>query len=139
MGTSSKIHRTAHFRCGDWGVSGAIACSAEHTAVPHVDHDESFTGGMAPICSWQDSWRRPKIITSQGWNTVAPVAAHSPVHITVEATAPHEPGRYISYFRLFDPVSGLPFGDRIWLDMTVSGPPSDTDWDMLHGDGKTNQ
>lgn len=81
----------------------------------------------------------PKIITSQGWNTAAPVAAHSPVHITVEANAPHEPGRYISYFRLFDPVSDLPFGDRIWLDMTVSGPSSDTDWDMLHGDGKTNQ
>jgi len=79
----------------------------------------------------------PKIITSQGWSTAAPVAAHSPVHITVEATAPQEPGRYISYFRLFDPVSILPFGDRIWLDMTVSGPPSDTDWDMLHGEGKS--
>lgn len=80
----------------------------------------------------------PKIITSQ-FNTTVPVAAQSPVHITVEARTPSEPGRYISYFRLFDPASLQPFGDRIWLDMTVSASSSDTDWDMLHGDDKAVQ
>merc|ERR1712072_620985 len=40
------------------------------------------------------------------------------VEIVVEATAPTKPGRYIHYWRLHE-ENGAPFGDRIWLDMTV--------------------
>merc|ERR1712100_689419 len=32
--------------------------------------------------------------------------------------APEKPGRYIHYWRLHD-SNNVPFGDRIWLDMTV--------------------
>ena len=78
------------------------------------------------------------IIKTPVWKTPSPVAAQSPVHITVEALSPNEPGRYISYFRLFDQAN-RPFGDRIWLDVTVSGSSSDTDWDMLHGEAKVGQ
>lgn len=76
------------------------------------------------------------IIQTNVWATPSPVGANTPVHITVEAQAPTEPGRYISYFRLFDSTKKA-FGDRIWLDITVSGSSSDTDWDMLHG-GNSN-
>lgn len=79
----------------------------------------------------------PNIIKSS-FCTSSPVAAHTPVHITVEAVAPNEPGRYISYFRLFD-KSDRVFGDRIWLDMQVVGPSSDTDWDLLHEEAQAGQ
>lgn len=79
----------------------------------------------------------PNIIKSS-FCTSSPVAAHTPVHITVEAVAPNEPGRYISYFRLFD-KSDQVFGDRIWLDMQVVGSSSDTDWDLLHEEAQAGQ
>merc|ERR1712167_556239 len=68
------------------------------------------------------------IIKTPVWKTPSPV----------DAPSPNEPGRYISYFRLFDQAN-RPFGDRIWLDVTVSGSSSDTDWDMLQGEAKVGQ
>merc|ERR1712036_69728 len=48
-------------------------------------------------------------------NAVRPRAT---VDIVVDAIAPEKPGRYIHYWRLHD-SNNVPFGDRIWLDMTV--------------------
>merc|ERR1712093_413823 len=55
------------------------------------------------------------------WKMVNPseiVEPKATVDIVVDAIAPEKPGRYIHYWRLHD-SNNVPFGDRIWLDMTV--------------------
>merc|ERR1711871_1546012 len=42
------------------------------------------------------------------------------VDVEVELIAPEDDGRYISYWRLHDDVSGSKFGDRIWVDVSVN-------------------
>lgn len=58
------------------------------------------------------------VIQTREWNPSAIVESKATVDIVVDAIAPEKPGRYIHYWRLHD-SNNAPFGDRIWLDMTV--------------------
>jgi len=58
------------------------------------------------------------VISTKKWKPYNPLKPKEVVEIVVEATAPTKPGRYIHYWRLHE-ENGAPFGDRIWLDMTV--------------------
>lgn len=58
------------------------------------------------------------VIQTRQWNPSAIVEPKATVDIVVDAIAPEKPGRYIHYWRLHD-SNNVPFGDRIWLDMTV--------------------
>lgn len=58
------------------------------------------------------------VIQTKEWKPYNPLKPKEEVEIVVEAVAPTKPGRYIHYWRLHEP-NGAPFGDRIWLDMTV--------------------
>ena len=58
------------------------------------------------------------IIKTSEFGFNAEVTAHQSIHITVEAVAPTARGRYVDYWRVHDKAN-KPFGDRIWLDMTV--------------------
>ena len=40
--------------------------------------------------------------------------------VEVALAAPEQDGRYISYWRLHDDASGIKFGDRIWVDVSVN-------------------
>jgi len=59
-----------------------------------------------------------EIIKTSEFGFNAEVTAHQPIHITVEAVAPKARGRYVDYWRVHDKTN-KPFGDRIWLDLTV--------------------
>merc|ERR1719263_2611897 len=41
------------------------------------------------------------------------------VDINVALVTPDHEGRFISYWRLHDEASGVKFGDRIWVDVSV--------------------
>jgi len=58
------------------------------------------------------------VIQTKEWMPLSIVAPKATVNIVVDAIAPEKPGRYIHYWRLHD-ANNSPFGDRIWLDMTV--------------------
>ena len=58
------------------------------------------------------------VIQTKSWVPPSSVAPKATVDIVVDAIAPQKPGRYIHYWRLHD-ANNSPFGDRIWLDMTV--------------------
>merc|ERR1711871_637894 len=47
------------------------------------------------------------------------VAPGDVVDVEVALVAPEQDGRYISYWRLHDDASGINFGDRIWVDVSV--------------------
>lgn len=62
----------------------------------------------------------------KGTSAIVPVAPALPgtsVDVTIDLITPSEPGRYISYWRLFNGEE--PFGDRIWIDITVKKLPVD--------------
>merc|ERR1711968_80827 len=48
------------------------------------------------------------------------VAPGDVVDVEVALVAPEQDGRYISYWRLHDDASGIKFGDRIWVDVSVN-------------------
>merc|ERR1719218_72744 len=58
------------------------------------------------------------VIQTKEWTPPSIVGPKATVDIVVDAIAPEKPGRYIHYWRLHD-ANNSPFGDRIWLDMTV--------------------
>lgn len=58
------------------------------------------------------------VIQTKEWMPLSIVGPKATVNIVVDAIAPEKPGRYIHYWRLHD-ANNNPFGDRIWLDMTV--------------------
>jgi len=58
------------------------------------------------------------VIQTKEWMPLSIVGPKATVNIVVDAIAPEKPGRYIHYWRLHD-ANNSPFGDRIWLDMTV--------------------
>merc|ERR1711988_1058218 len=58
------------------------------------------------------------VIQTKEWTPPSIVGPKATVDIVVDAIAPEKPGRYIHYWRLHD-ANNVPFGDRIWLDMTV--------------------
>jgi len=58
------------------------------------------------------------VIQTKEWTPSSIVDSKTTTDIVVEAVAPEKPGRYIHYWRLHD-ANNQPFGDRIWLDMTV--------------------
>jgi len=74
-----------------------------------------------------DAWPADtKLVFIGGDQLGAPVSVPVPsaepgaqVTVSVDMTAPAEPGRYSSYWRLEEP-SGTRFGQRIWVDLYVA-------------------
>jgi len=50
---------------------------------------------------------------------VAPAPAGSEVEVAISLTAPTEPGRYVSYWRLAVPPAMKKFGQRIWVQVLI--------------------
>jgi len=64
------------------------------------------------------------------------------VDVAVDLTAPTKAGRYVAYYRLYDPARDKKFGQRVWVEiLVVSGSSSseaDLSWQLVDNekDGK---
>ena len=67
--------------------------------------------------------------------TFGKVGPGEEVQAKVMFTAPEAEGRYINYWRLFN--GDRRFGDRMWLDVTVTNPSAKEDEEKLHGESST--
>jgi len=47
------------------------------------------------------------------------VQPNETVDVSIQLTAPNEPGRYTGYWRLYDPTIERKFGPRFWVQITV--------------------
>jgi len=63
------------------------------------------------------------------------------VDISVDLTAPMQAGRYIAYYRLFDPVEAQRFGQRVWVQIQVPSASSDEpeEDDAVKGKGRKHR
>merc|ERR1712164_204889 len=58
------------------------------------------------------------------------VAPGQIVDVEVALVAPNHEGRFISYWRLHDEATGIKFGDRIWVDVSVQAEEDELQQDL---------
>lgn len=69
--------------------------------------------------------------------TFGKVGPGEEVQAKVMFTAPEAEGRYINYWRLFN--GDRRFGDRMWLDVTVTNPSAKEDAEKMHNESSTEK
>lgn len=95
--------------------------------------------GMAAWARGTQLLLLPKNSDHLGGPSVVPLAATDEVtpgkeiDVAIDLVAPTKPGRYVAYYRLYDPARDKKFGQRVWVEiLVVSGSSSDGDeWLLL--------
>jgi len=85
----------------------------------------------------------PKNSDNLGGPSVLPLDATDEVtpgkeiDVAIDLVAPTQPGRYVAYYRLYDPARDKRFGQRVWVEiLVVSSSSSDGDeWQLLAESG----
>ena len=129
---------------GKWGRMARTGCRpVPPRYMAHYVEDVTIQDGtvLAAHTSFVKAWKMKneggeawpagtKLVFIGGDRLGAPVSVVVPsaepgaeVTVSVNMTAPAEPGRYSSYWRLEDP-SGVRFGQRIWADLYVAVQPT---------------
>lgn len=85
-----------------------------------------------------DNLGGPSVLSLAATDEVTP---GKEIDIAIDLVAPTRPGRYVAYYRLYDPARDKKFGQRVWVEiLVVSSSSSDGDeWQLLAESGGKHQ